>query len=53
MPEAQVSAVDEAIGSSMRTAGPGQKQRLSLGLKPTNDLLIKNMMSAGNLNWYQ
>ncbi|KAK2827236.1 hypothetical protein Q7C36_018162 [Tachysurus vachellii] len=44
VPEAQVSAVDEAIESFLRTMGPGQTRRLSL--KPTNDLLINNMMSA-------
>ncbi|XP_026794663.3 ST14 transmembrane serine protease matriptase b [Pangasianodon hypophthalmus] len=46
VPEAQVSAVDEDIVSFMRTVGPGQTRRLSLNLKPTNDLLINNMMSA-------
>ncbi|XP_060792161.1 ST14 transmembrane serine protease matriptase b isoform X2 [Neoarius graeffei] len=46
VPEAQVSAVDEAIRSSIRTAGPGQTRRLSLHLKPTGDLLISNMMAA-------
>ncbi|MCJ8740789.1 hypothetical protein PDJAM_G00063070, partial [Pangasius djambal] len=46
VPEAQVSAVDEAIVSFMRTVGPGQTRRLSLDLKPTKDLLINSMMSA-------
>lgn len=49
VPEAQVSAVDEAIGSFMRTLGPGQTRRLSLDLKPALGLHITNMMSAGNL----
>lgn len=46
VPEVQVSAVDEAIESFLRTMGPGQTRKLSR--KPTNDLLINNMMSAGN-----
>lgn len=48
VPEAQVSDVDEAIGSFMRTKGPGQTRSLSQDLKPNTELLINNMVSAGN-----
>ncbi|KAM9451667.1 ST14 transmembrane serine protease matriptase b [Clarias gariepinus] len=43
VPEAQVSAMDEAI-ESMHTNEPGDTRRLSL--KPTKNLLIYNVMSA-------
>ncbi|XP_053504957.1 ST14 transmembrane serine protease matriptase b [Ictalurus furcatus] len=46
VPEAQVSAVEEAIGSFMHTTRPAKTRWLTKHLMPTKDLLIHNVISA-------